>query len=540
MGCSNSDKRPRPSRLASLTVTTAVVLKNAGMVEATTTPCTICADGVSSITLPDAEMEVPGFGFLTCSTIQEGISLLLPDDTVEDCQKLRAMSTLCGCPKPAGDNACDLCGSSLSQVPSSRSDATLPFLNHLFQGSDGTAVGATVTCGLLETYLYSVESDMPMCLSTQELLFDHCCIESLGTSANNAIMDQNNHSCKIQCEDNVTLSTSRDHEIRDENWNDLFPTCQQVDEALTRSFMIIPNDRCNTIFQTDLASECCGAENRTRLPADENDAALNDNTDNTAVVNVGSDSCSLCRDGSQVTLPDRTVAFAAEQFGFEPTCRQAETAVLVFETDSTECQEAQQIGSYCGCPPIENACILCPNEGDKMTDPDRLHVNTRERFGHNFTCSELELVLLQLDTNTHECFLAHETNWECGCNDGFYGFMGTERKSQKDLLSILSRISGSLSVMGALFIIVDFWRGDRQNIYRQIMLCMSCFDIITAMCWIIGSWPLPPLDADGNDANTLGANGSDELCTAQGTCSIEFFLKHFFLKQISYRKLTYL
>lgn len=45
---------------------------------------------------------------------------------------------------------------------------------------------------------------------------------------------------------------------------------------------------------------------------------------------------------------------------------------------------------------------------------------------------------------------------------------------------------------------------------------MACFDFSTGMAWVMGSFPIPATDIDGNDTNILGANGNDALCKAQG------------------------
>eukprot|EP00980_Cylindrotheca_fusiformis_P014194 scaffold3725_cov114-Cylindrotheca_fusiformis.AAC.11 len=183
---------------------------------------------------------------------------------------------------------------------------------------------------------------------------------------------------------------------------------------------------------------------------------------------------------------------------------------------SAECEEAQLIGSYCGCPAVENACAFCA-AGDTITTPTRQHAGTLERFGQTVTCEQLEAVLLQYSEDSDECFLAQETNWECGCNDGFYGYLGTESTADQKLLMWLPRVVGILSICGSIFVIQDFFRGgDRQNVYRQIMALMACFDFTTSMSWVIGSLVVPSKDILGNNSNILGAKGNDGLCTAQG------------------------
>ncbi|KAL3938619.1 MAG: hypothetical protein SGBAC_006513 [Bacillariaceae sp.] len=228
--------------------------------------------------------------------------------------------------------------------------------------------------------------------------------------------------------------------------------------------------------------------------------------------------CTLCKDASNVTTPNKLVPFMADRFfGVEPTCQQLESATGALTMDSKDCTDAQLIGSYCGCPSVENGCIFCPKPGDAITTPTRKHSNTMKRYGEDVTCEQLESVLLQFSQDSDECFLGQEHNWECGCNDGFYGYLGTESRS--DILAIhwSGRISGILSVMGSLFIFQDFLRGKgKKNLYRQIMFLMSIFDFTTAMGWVIGAAPIPTTDLYGYDNKIVGASGNEDLCIAQG------------------------
>jgi hypothetical protein len=185
--------------------------------------------------------------------------------------------------------------------------------------------------------------------------------------------------------------------------------------------------------------------------------------------------------------------------------------------DSKDCADAQLIGSYCGCPSEENGCVFCPKPGDAITTPTRKHSNTLKRYGQDLTCEQVEAVLLQYSQDSVECFLGQEHNWECGCNDGFYGYLGAESRSDILALHWAARVSGILSVLGSLFIFQDFLRGKgKKNLYRQIMFLMSMFDFTTAMGWVIGAAPIPTTDLNGYDSNVVGASGNDGLCTAQG------------------------
>ncbi|KAL7534465.1 hypothetical protein ACHAWF_004842 [Thalassiosira exigua] len=91
---------------------------------------------------------------------------------------------------------------------------------------------------------------------------------------------------------------------------------------------------------------------------------------------------------------------------------------------------------------------------------------------------------------------------------------------QKKISSILPHITGLLSWLGSLSIIVDVIRKYRKHgggsrakpkAYHRLMMGMSIFDMIASTGWMMSTWPVP--------AGTPGvwdARGNDATCNAQG------------------------
>ena len=72
--------------------------------------------------------------------------------------------------------------------------------------------------------------------------------------------------------------------------------------------------------------------------------------------------CSLCQ--SNVLPPQPTKnktlpVFAPLFFGVAPSCGLEESSLMGLNASSNECFAGRLAGGACGCPPVENACILC-------------------------------------------------------------------------------------------------------------------------------------------------------------------------------------
>ncbi|CAJ1966731.1 unnamed protein product [Cylindrotheca closterium] len=381
------------------------------------------------------------------------------------------VSTACGCPSQA-TNPCQLCGDG-NQVPESKQELPLSYL-------DESVNYEGVNCKLLQTYFNSsIESDDLTCQLSQAWTKEYCC------SADEWVPPSNPCPICVQSP-NATIELGESL------------TCEQVQEAAATLW---EESDPNCAQVQSVTGPVCGC---------------NDSGGSSAGEDIPM--CTLCKDASSVTTPDKLVPFMADRFfGIEPTCQQLEAATSALAMDSQDCADAQLIGSYCGCPSVENGCVFCPKAGEAITTPTRKHSNTLKRYGQDVTCEQVEAVLLQFSQDSEECFLGQEHNWECGCNDGFYGYLGAESRSDILALHWAARVSGILSLMGSLFIFQDFIRGkSKKNLYRQIMFLMSMFDFTTAMGWVIGAAPVPTTDLNGFDSNVVGASGNDGLCTAQG------------------------
>lgn len=123
--------------------------------------------------------------------------------------------------------------------------------------------------------------------------------------------------------------------------------------------------------------------------------------------------CSLCADGSPITLPDEEINM--EGFPFN-NCKQLDEAVsLLFTTASDQCAIFQSVSTLCGCPKKENACTMCPDEGP-MAFPDKSARFLKDLFGGTApSCKVYEAYAHSLDNASDECQLVQSTSGFCGC-----------------------------------------------------------------------------------------------------------------------------
>ena len=129
-------------------------------------PCTLCADPNSTITLPEKEISVPGFPFInSCGLLDSLIgSFYMDDDPL--CWTLRNVSSICGCPRPEG--GCSLCDGEGTNSTVGNPNLEVPIL---FQDQFG---GLVPTCELFEAYLYNIPETNGTCPLAQDILQDYC------------------------------------------------------------------------------------------------------------------------------------------------------------------------------------------------------------------------------------------------------------------------------------------------------------------------------------------------------------------------------
>jgi hypothetical protein len=119
--------------------------------------CTLCPDG-SKVTLPDVILSIPGRAPIACGTFDVVLPIVFPDDTVAECDFIRSLSSICGCPRR--DDYCNLCPDG-TPIPAIMREKKLP------QFDSGIIAGEPPSCFLTEAYLHSFSSGEDYCFLTQ-------------------------------------------------------------------------------------------------------------------------------------------------------------------------------------------------------------------------------------------------------------------------------------------------------------------------------------------------------------------------------------
>ena len=360
-----------------------------------TSPCSVCPGG-EKMQLPEKEISVPGYEFIEdCAALDFWVPTLLQDNQGE-CQIIRDVSTICGCPRKS--DACNLCpdGSKVSKP-----NLVVPII---FKDQFD---GITPTCELFEAYLHNVEEANSTCTLAQQVLSDYCGCSSNQDSSSGA-------SCQLCPNGEKITSPNKTLDI------DSFPlqNCQDLDNA-TKLFLEEGSETC-TLLQS--VGTFCGCP-----PAIEN-------------------GCSLCHDRLTAANQSKLLPFLEKEFGFIPTCGLLE-AVLTREPDGSEsCARSQILGSYCGCAPIENHCYVC-DPGDSITTPDKV-IPLFERFtAFPTTCEVFYSAQFQIEQGTQLCDDGYSQRWRCGCNEGHNDYAGADTVAKQRILAWVPRITGSLSVL---------------------------------------------------------------------------------------------
>ena len=129
----------------------------------------------------------------------------------------------------------------------------------------------------------------------------------------------------------------------------------------------------------------------------------------------GVNPCTLCNDGSAVTLPDYIVQIPGNP---QLSCASVAAVIPSLLPDETvpECTLARQVSSLCGCPVIPGSCSLCKN-GTKA--PNR-YLELKEFagiFGGNTpTCELVEAYLRSFPQTDEICMASRESvATMCGC-----------------------------------------------------------------------------------------------------------------------------
>jgi hypothetical protein len=220
--------------------------------------------------------------------------------------------------------------------------------------------------------------------------------------------------------------------------------------------------------------------------------------------------CTLCPFGDSVGFPNKTAGY-----GLNGTCADVDASSReMFASESVECRGVRFVSGICGCPPLEddNVCPFC--EGGDIPTPEYV-VQSLVRFGlPPMSCQDIGLFVTQYTQDALACDLMYLMGYLCGCS--------TANKFQKNLLIWLLRVSGTLSIIGSIYIVWDVLRqrsrSAKMSVYNELMLTMSAFDIISSTAWSIGTYAVPSENEYGEPymSPKFGGYGTEATCTAQG------------------------
>jgi hypothetical protein len=443
------------------------------LVTAQNDPCTVCPSG-DPITLPEKALSLPGFEIIgdSCGTLDSTIGLLFQTDS-DGCNLVQSASSICGCPIPEG--ACYLCGEGASvQQP----DLKVPYLLDI--------EGPTPTCEFIEAYLHSVSEADSTCGVAQAFTASYCgCPESPPLEG---------PMCTLCPRGEAVPDANRTLGIE----GIPFETCGEAGQAAAL-YLSQASDTCD-LFQS--VSSLCGCETLSSIESP----------------------CSLCPDGSPVSLPDEDLTFLVERFngystgeadfdGVQPTCQGVEAFAKSFEEGSRECLDVQFVAGVCGCPPVANACDFCP--GEDVPLPDKEVLIATNGFGFAPTCGQIDALVTQFEEGSDSCSIFEASNYICECQVKKRRGLS---QAQKAGLAWAPRISAALSIFGSSMIIYDIALDPikRGSVYHTLMLAMSVIDIFSSTAWGVTTLPMPEYDENGEPTGIVGAKGNEKTCKTQG------------------------
>jgi hypothetical protein len=239
--------------------------------------------------------------------------------------------------------------------------------------------------------------------------------------------------------------------------------------------------------------------------------------------------CSLCPSGDSVTNLTRDV-YQYLPFDLQPlfesnsTCAGIEEyANTYFAPSDLVCSWSQLVAAFCGCPlpyAANETCVFCPDVA--LHNPDYA-LQSLQYYGYPPTsCRDISLLTTQLYAGSGGCETFAGLAWYCGCSTELtMPFFSTYSKRVKRILMWIPRFSAILSILGSLYIIRDIVvtnrrDGSRINVYFELMLCMSIFDICSSIGWALSTLPVPTINIYGEQTGVYGAKGNDMTCAMQG------------------------
>lgn len=254
--------------------------------------------------------------------------------------------------------------------------------------------------------------------------------------------------------------------------------------------------------------------------------------------------CTVCRDGSAVTLPEKKVQISA--LYPEMQCSSLDSLIpnLFPDENSEECGLIHQFSTLCGCPIPENACTLCP-DGLAVGAPDAV---LNENYAALIpdpdlppTCDLVQSYLHSVSKQDELCvFSQYDAVTSCGCSnatthhnqtgigiaDVFDGnaasvkpirvgqVFGSKSSEELETLYQVSRVAALMSIVASIIVLQDCLRKRRiKNVYNQIIATMAVFDILFSIAMALGRLPMPAGNGIGVTEERMG---TDATCKAQG------------------------
>jgi hypothetical protein len=267
--------------------------------------------------------------------------------------------------------------------------------------------------------------------------------------------------------------------------------------------------------------------------------------------------CTLCLDGSSVTMPNSMIEIPGYP---KLSCSAIDDLIPSLFPDDTapECTLARQVSSLCGCPILPNSCSLC-SDGSAVSRPDvQIEEFTDIFLGNVPSCQWVEAYLRSFDQDHKVCHTSREIiSSKCGCmgiteienstelqnsshwndlrnySDGVLQsqvnssnssslldflrdatYFGAKTDEDVHRLFWCSRSASFISGISCIALMIDCFRNKkrRRNLYHQIMMTMSAFDLLYSISMAFGTLPM-----DSNDIfDNLGEIGNSVTCKIQG------------------------
>jgi len=246
---------------------------------------------------------------------------------------------------------------------------------------------------------------------------------------------------------------------------------------------------------------------------DDGDAPSEDPID-LSNATVAENPCTLCPNGEQTIDRDKTIDIPGVPFD---TCGQVAEVAQFLEEDATECMEGVNLlSSFCGCEKVSNTCQLC--DGQEVPLPDKIlkwftgglldnygisEESQQVFLAEGMSCGLMDTFLISsVEDGSEACFANQLRRDYCGCDT---------HPKYKTIVWV-ARVSGFLSLVSSISIIQSILRDAKLRglFYHQLVLAISCFDILSSLVYVMRPLFLPTSDV------TYQAHGNDLTCTAQG------------------------